>query len=139
MKTEIGERLKRQGFRLDLHGAFNRRVELNEVDLENANFAGADAKNASFRDSFFKNADLGGANLEGADLKGAYLGGANLEAADLEGADLGGADLSDARNLTVEQLEQAVIDDTTKLPPDLAAELRARRRPQASPTSTREA
>lgn len=117
MRTEIGERLRKQGFRLDLHGAFIRKVELNKVDLENANFAGADAKNASFRHSFFKNADLGGT--------------------DLEGADLSGADLSEAKNLTADQLAKAVIDDTTKLPPDLAAELRARRQP--SPTSTPDA
>lgn len=112
MRTEIGERLKRQGFRLDLHGAFIRRAELNKVDLENANFAGADAKNASFRGSNFKGADLGGMDLEGADLRG--------------------ADLSDAKNLTVEQLAEAVIDETTKLPPDLATALRARRQPQPS-------
>jgi hypothetical protein len=107
MRTEIGERLKQQGFRLDLHGAFLRRVDLNKVDLENANFAGADAKNASFRDSFFKNADLGGTNLEGADLRG--------------------ADLSEARNLTAEQLVKAVIDHTTKLPENVVAKLESLR------------
>ena len=113
MRTEIGERLKRQGFRLDLHGAFIRKAELNRVDLEDANFAGADAKNASFRDSFFKNADLAGTNLEGADLRG--------------------ADLSEALNLTAEQIVKAVVDQTTKLPENMVAELEALR--QSQPTA----
>ncbi len=111
MRTAIGERLRQGGFRLDLHGAFIRRVELDRVDLENANFAGADARHASFRGSSFRNADLGGTNLEGADLRG--------------------ADLTDARNLTVEQLRRAVIDETTKLPSDLAAKLEILHQPEA--------
>ena len=121
MRTEIGERLKRQGFRLDLHGAFIRRVELNKVDLENANFASADAKYGSFRGSSFKNADLRGANLEGADLTGADFSGANLQ-----GAILKGADLTDAKNITIEQLDEALIDEMTKLPHEQEAALESR-------------
>lgn len=94
----------REPRRLDIHGAFVRRTVLDGANLSRANLAKADATNASFR----------GANFEGANLAGTILR---------------GADLSDAKNLTIEQLEQAVIDETTKLPPELLAELHARRQP----------
>ena len=85
------------GFVVDLHGAFVRRVDLSNADLEGANLAGADATNASFR----------GANLKDANLKGAILR---------------GADLRDVANLTWEQLSEAIIDQTTKLPDYLEKE-----------------
>jgi uncharacterized protein YjbI with pentapeptide repeats len=85
------------GFVVDLHGAFMRRVDLSNADLERANLAGTDAANASFR----------GANLKDANLKGAILR---------------GADLRDAKNLTWEQLSEAVIDETTMLPDYLHVE-----------------
>jgi uncharacterized protein YjbI with pentapeptide repeats len=53
--------------------------------------AGADASNAIFRDVDFEGAALGGTILRGADLTG-------------------------AKNLTVEQLSGAIIDDLTVLP-----------------------
>jgi uncharacterized protein YjbI with pentapeptide repeats len=76
---------------LDVHGAFIRRTDLSGTSLRGANLAGADATNASFR-----NVDFDGALLRGTILRG--------------------ADLSDAKNLTVEQLSTAIIDDRTVLP-----------------------
>ncbi|WP_306119915.1 MULTISPECIES: pentapeptide repeat-containing protein [unclassified Roseitalea] len=76
---------------LDLHGAFLRRTSLSGAVLKNANFAGADFKNARFV----------GSDFEGANLAGTVLI---------------GADLTDAKNLTVDQLSRAVIDETTTLP-----------------------
>ena len=76
---------------LDLHGAFVRRIDLSRADLERANLAHADAANANFRGANFKDADLTGAVLKGAHLR-------------------------EARNLTVEQLAGAVIDENTLLP-----------------------
>ena len=76
---------------LDLRGAFLRKTSLRGALLRNANFAGADFKNASFVGS-----DFDGANLDGTNLVG--------------------ADLTDAKNLTIEQLHRAIIDETTKLP-----------------------
>lgn len=84
-------------FVLDLHGAFIRRTDLTGANLTNANFTGADCTGASFR----------GANFRGAILKGTILR---------------GADLTDARNLTWEQIEEAVIDQTTVLPAYLSDE-----------------
>lgn len=78
-------------FKMDVRGAFLRRTDL----------------------SF---ASLRGANMSRADFTGAILKGADLEGAIMKGTILRGADLTDARNLTVEQLRQAVIDETTHLP-----------------------
>ncbi len=76
---------------LDIHGAFVRRTDLSGASLRGANMAGADATNAILR---------------GADLSNAILRGTVLR----------GADLTDVKNLTVEQLSEAIIDDDTILP-----------------------
>jgi uncharacterized protein YjbI with pentapeptide repeats len=76
---------------LDIHGAFIRRTDLSGTSLRGANLAGADATNASFR-----NVDFDGALLRGTILRG--------------------ADLTDAKNLTIDQLSTAIIDDRTVLP-----------------------
>ena len=77
--------------RLDLHGAFVRRADLSGALLQNANLSGADATNAIFR-----GADFAGANLSGTILRG--------------------ADLGEAKNLTLQQLSAAVLDENTVLP-----------------------
>lgn len=76
---------------LDIHGAFVRRTDLSGTSLRGANLAGADATNAIFR-----NVDFAGARLSGTILRG--------------------ADLTGAKNLTIEQLSAAIIDDGTILP-----------------------
>lgn len=97
--------------RLDLHGAYLRRVDLSKARLSGANFAGADFAHANFAES-----DLADANLSRANLTRASLRGANLENANLKGANLRGADLSDARGLDEVQLAGAILDETTRLP-----------------------
>ena len=76
---------------LDIHGAFVRRADLSGASLRGANLTGADATNAIFRDADFEGALLGGTVLRGADLTG-------------------------AKNLTIDQLSAAIIDDRTILP-----------------------
>jgi|SRR5215208_96451 len=61
-------------------------------------------------------AQLRNARLCGADLRDVDLRNANLRGADLRGTKLKGADLSGVRNLTQEQIEQAIGDQGTKLP-----------------------
>jgi hypothetical protein len=71
-------------------------------------------------------ANLRGANLQGAnlqyfnlfvaDLQGANLQGANLESTELFAANLQGANLLGAKGLLQEQIEQAIGNETTKLP-----------------------
>jgi hypothetical protein len=89
------------GFVVDIHGAFIRRVDLSHASLERANLAGADATKASFR-------------------------GANLEDATLTGTILKGADLREAKNVTVDQLREAIIDEDTMLPEHIQREDLAR-------------
>ena len=76
---------------LDLHGAFVRRTDLSGASLQGANMTKVDATNAIFR---------------GADFEGALL----------DGAILRGADLTGAKNLALEQLSRAILDNETALP-----------------------
>jgi len=76
---------------LDIRGAFVRRTNLSGASLRGANMSGADASHAIFRNADFQDASLRGTILRGADLTG-------------------------ARNLTIEQLSEAIIDDATILP-----------------------
>ena len=71
---------------------------------------------ADLREADLRGADLGGAKLRGADLGGADLRGADLRGAELDKGELRGAKLEGARNVTVCQLSEAIVDDTTKLP-----------------------
>ena len=76
---------------LDIHGAFVRRTDLSGASLRGANLSSTDATNAIFRNADFEGAVLNGTILRGADLTG-------------------------AKNLTIEQLSEAIIDDRTILP-----------------------
>jgi uncharacterized protein YjbI with pentapeptide repeats len=76
---------------LDIHGAFVRRTNLSGASLRGANMTRADATNAILRDVDFQGAVLSGTILRGADLTG-------------------------AKNLTIDQLSEAIIDDRTILP-----------------------
>jgi len=76
---------------LDLHGANIHGTSLTHTDLRDANFVGADCS---------------GVDFTGADMKGAKL----------DGTILIGAILRDVANLTWEQLDRAIIDETTVLP-----------------------
>ena len=77
----------------------------------------ADLVGAHLRRADLRRADLRGAWLLGADLRGADLRLADLIGADLRGADVRGADLSDALFLTQTQVNAAVGDGGTRLPP----------------------
>ncbi len=54
----------------------------------------------------------------------AILSIADLEGADLTGAHLEGAYMTDARGLTPQQLEDAYLDEKTKLPADFTKQQR---------------
>lgn len=84
--------------------------------------------------AFIRRTDLTGANLEGADLTRADMSNAiarsaNFKNAKLKKTVLRGTDLTDAKNLTVAQLAEAIVDETTVLPDyiDRAALKRAQR------------
>lgn len=77
--------------KIDLHGAYVPRTSLREAVLIFADLSEANATRVDFR----------GADMTGAKLKGTILR---------------GADLREVIGLTVEQLKEAIIDDTTLLP-----------------------
>src|SRR5262245_55425006 len=104
-----------QGGPIDLGGVDLRGAALGQATLIGANLAGASLAGA----------DLSRARLENADLRGADLSQAKLDQADLRNARLddatvSGAQLRHARSLTQAQLDLAIGDATTELPPGLA-------------------
>lgn len=71
---------------------------------------------AFIRRTTLDHASLVGANLTRADLTGASARGADFKDAIMNKTVLRGTDLTDARNMTIEQLSHAVIDEKTVLP-----------------------
>lgn len=71
---------------------------------------------ARIRRTSLRRANLTDANLEAADCSYVDFSGANMLRTRLKGTILVGADLTDVRNLTREQLNEAIFDRTTKLP-----------------------
>jgi hypothetical protein len=101
---------------VDLHGA-----DLERAVLRYATLSGADLEGARLVGADLTHARLDGARLIGADLTDALLDQADLTGALLDQAVLFGADLSDTRNLTLDQLEEAFGDASTRVPGNLLA------------------
>jgi Pentapeptide repeats (8 copies) len=94
-------------------------ARLRHASLRFATLSGANLEMADLTD-----ADLSDARLDGANLSGAEFGDAVLERVDFAGARLGGANfaganLKEARNLTQAQIDEALGDSLTALPPHL--------------------
>ncbi|CAA7624383.1 pentapeptide repeat-containing protein [Magnetospirillum sp. UT-4] len=103
-----------------LDGCDFRYAKMGATDL-----AGADLGVAQLRHADLRLANLEGANLRGADLSGARLAGARLAGADFGGAvlvstDLCDADLSQVDKLGQAQVDKAICDMKTKLPPGIS-------------------
>jgi hypothetical protein len=128
----------------ELSGADFHRAHLDSVQFDHANLIFADFSDVkSFQNTSFGSADMSDTILTKADLRNAVLLGVNLSDADLENANLSGVDIAvvgrvdatvtvtakDPGNrgqdvytpyrLTFEQLQKAIIDEDTKLRPDL--------------------
>jgi hypothetical protein len=114
-----------------LHG---RELDLAEVDLANANLWDAHLERAVLRNAhldgtfldgaFLQQADLTEASLRNAHLCGTHLSGAKFYRARLDGADLRSTDLSEAQGLEPDQVRSAIMNDKTRLPASLIAQLR---------------
>jgi hypothetical protein len=92
----------------NLQGADLQEADLREADLRGANLQGAflfrtNLQGANLQEAFLRTAILRAASLQGANFQGA-----NLQEASLQGAFLQEASLQEVRELTQEQLEQAV-------------------------------
>jgi len=100
---------------LEASDVTRRTVRPSPPDHRAADLAGADLRDADLRGASLRSALLVGADLQGADLRLADFTGA-----DMRGADLSGADLSMSLFLSQAQVESAVGDGETRLPPWLA-------------------
>lgn len=89
-------------------------ARLEAVNMQAANLAGWNLQRANF-----SAVELDDANLSKSDLRGAVFGSARVTNTNFGGADLRGADLSAAVGLTQWQVNSAITDQTTKLPPGL--------------------
>ncbi len=105
-------------------------ADLRDSKLTNANLFMADLFRAWLAGADLSGADLSAANLTEADLRGAILTGANFQVADLNNTVLIGADLRGVRNLSLEQIQNALYDDTTHFDDALATHLPAALYPQ---------
>ena len=99
-------------------------IDLSRADLSGSALEQATLIEANLVDAVLVEADLSQARMENADLRGANLSNANLDQTDLKDvllrhATLSGAQLQRARNLTQAQIDQAIGDENTKLPPEL--------------------
>jgi uncharacterized protein YjbI with pentapeptide repeats len=90
-----------------------------QVPGPRADYRGADLAGASLCAVKLAGASLRGARLIGVDLSGADLRLADLTGADLRGAKVHSADLSQSLFLTQSQVDAAIGDRRTKLPPSL--------------------
>jgi hypothetical protein len=119
--------------RATLAGANLSQTNLTQATLAEANLTQANLTQANLTGANLYEARLNGAHLTGADLTGADLTGADLTQADFEGANLRDAylfkaDLREVNRLSQEQIDGAVVDQETMLPPGLV-------RPTAKPST----
>jgi len=113
----------------DLHLPDNHNSRLDDKDLSGYNFQalsvddmqGAQLQGWNLRGANFSGVELDSANLSRSDLRTAVFSGARLSNANFEGADLRGANFKAARNLTQWQVNSAIADNRTQLPPGLLA------------------
>ncbi|WDM14992.1 pentapeptide repeat-containing protein [Streptomyces lavenduligriseus] len=108
-----------QLFRVDLSGA-----ELQESSFAGADFCWADLSIASLAGANLQNARLHGARLEYATLWKVDFTGADMAEACLKEANLKEAKLDGARALTLEQVMEARIFQSTKLPSQIRQDKR---------------
>ncbi len=102
--------LVRAEFRQGQKAAVGRRIHTGK---------GADLTGKDLREMDLKGINLRGAYLMASVLRGCDLAGTDMIGADLRDADLRGADLSSSLFLTQAQINAAIGDKNTKLPPSL--------------------
>jgi len=93
-------------------------ADLSDTDISFAHLSFANLREANLRFADLSFAYLNFANLSGANLSGANLSEANLIGANLNYANLSNTDISEAKNVTEEQLTDALLCKT-KLPPGI--------------------
>jgi uncharacterized protein YjbI with pentapeptide repeats len=90
--------------------------DYSRAHLDEAKFVRSEIIQCIFRDASLHQADFRDVRFRGGDFSRAALKGARFGGALLHTADFRGANLLGARELSPEQLQQALTDDTTILP-----------------------
>jgi DNA-binding NarL/FixJ family response regulator len=103
-----------------LDGSDFRYATLSAADLSNSNLGVASLRHAKLGLANLEGASLRGSDLSGAKLSGARMAGADFKGAVLVGTDLREADLSQADNMTQGQVDKALCDMSTRLPPGVS-------------------
>ncbi len=98
-------------------------ASLKEANLKNACLRNANFKNANLINSKFRDADLTGVSFEEAILEGANLKESNLKNACLRNANLRNANLKNVKNITLEQIKEAINWELAKYNPELRTKL----------------
>lgn len=94
-------------------------TRLGHASLRFASLTGANLEMADLSNADLSDARLDGANLSGADLSEAVLDRADFAGARFGGVNLASASLREARNLTQAQIDEALGDAMTVLPPHI--------------------
>jgi uncharacterized protein YjbI with pentapeptide repeats len=115
--------------RWELDPELQKKIDLSDVDLRKANLelawlkradlSGAHLEGSNLTDAHLERAVAHGARFDGADMRGAHLQWASVPLATFRETQLGGADLRHAQGITQEQINEALGDANTRLPPDL--------------------
>lgn len=95
------------------------REHFHQITASYLNLSGLNLQRTDLRWANLSKVYLRGTNFSGADLSGADLRWTDLSKASFIGTNFSRADLRWAMALTWEQLAEAYIDESTKLPPDL--------------------
>ncbi len=118
----------------DLRGINLKQASLAKANLQGVNFGErvpqSPSTAATLRRASLRDADLRRAKLINTDFTGADFTGADLEEAKFDRAILIGANLEHAQHLHWEQIVNASLDGTTKLPAELAAKWKEERKRQ---------
>ncbi len=122
--TVVGRRVcgdHEKGQVLNLQETNLHSTDLSAANLKGVNLWGANLKETNLSEANLEGTNLASSNLTGAvfryaNLTGVDLGVVDLDTTDLLSANLSGAQLLGARGLTEEQIQEAIVDDETKLP-----------------------
>ncbi|MEO5335932.1 MAG: pentapeptide repeat-containing protein [Magnetospirillum sp. WYHS-4] len=86
------------------------------ANLVGADMSGKDFSGVDLTRAFLYRANLANADFSKATLKDAWISESDVAGANFEGADLRGANLAKTKNLTRDQLKDALVDLSTILP-----------------------
>ena len=109
--------LQKAKMRGDLSGVNFSKADLRQASIRYSNLSQANLQKANLNGAMLVEVDLRHANLAQADLTGISFGNwVKINGANLEGVDLTNARIMNARGLTCEQLQQAIVRINTRLP-----------------------